>query len=178
MRALKSKQELIEEAYQKGFEKESTFHGCAPCTFWAIAETLGLDESSEAIYKASTGLSGGVGLSILGQCGALSAGALAIGARFGRDFQGREDLEAYQARMARSNDLCQKLVDRFQEVYGTIICPDIQRKLFGRTFDLHDAKEREEFAAAGAYTEVCSSVVGTGAKLTVEIILEEEEAGG
>lgn len=178
MRANKSKQELIEEAYQIGFEKEATLHGCSPCTFWAVAEVLGMDESTEAIYKASTGLSGGVGLTIEGHCGALSAGALAIGMRFGRDFKGLEDLEAYQARMARSNNLCRKLVERFREVYGTIICPEIQKKLFGRTFDLHDAKEREEFAAAGAYTEVCSSVVGTGAKLTVEIILEEEEAGG
>ena len=178
MKAHKSKQELIEKAYQIGFDKEATLHGCSPCTFWAIAEALGMDEYSEILYKASTGLSGGVGLSIEGHCGALSAGALAIGARYGRDFKGQEDLEAYQARMARSNDLCRKLVERFQETYGSIICPDIQKRLFGRTFNLQNPKDREAFAAAGAYTEVCSSVVGTGAKLAVEIILEEEEAGG
>lgn len=178
MRAPKSKQELIKEAYQKGFEKESILHGCAPCTFLAIEEVLGMEKSSEAIYKASTGLSGGVGLSIEGHCGALSGGALAIGRRFGRDFRGPEDLEAYQARLARPNDLCRKLEERFREAYGTIICQEIQKKLFGRTFNLQDQKELEEFAAAGGFTEKCPSVVGTGARLAVEIILEEEEALG
>lgn len=168
------KAELLEAAYNKGFEKEATFHGCSSCSFWAIEEVLGPSQAAEAVYKAATGLAGGVGASTEGHCGALTGASLAIGLRFGRDFSGQEDAEAYAARLDKALDLSRRLQERFAAKYGTVICKEIHRKLYGRTFNLQDPKEFEEFKAAGAFTTGCPSVVGTGARLAVEIILEEE----
>ena len=61
---------------------------------------------------------------------------------------------------------------KFKEVFGSTRCFDIQRKLMGRTFDLLDPKDWEEFLKAGGHTDKCPSVTGTAAKLAVEMILE------
>jgi hypothetical protein len=143
----------------------------------AVQEVLGHGAlCTETLYKATTGISGGVGRSTNGQCGALSGGALAIGLKYGRDFGGQEDPEAYYHRQDRAFELTKKLHDRFMEEYGGILCKEIHQKLFGRTFDFEDEKDREAFRAAGSYVDKCTSVVGNGAKWAVEIILDEERA--
>ncbi|MCK4347156.1 MAG: C_GCAxxG_C_C family protein, partial [Thermoplasmatales archaeon] len=65
-----------------------------------------------------------------------------------------------------------QLYDKFIDEYGSPLCCDIHLKLFGRTFNLMDPKEYEEFDKAGAHVDKCPSVSGNVARWTAEIILE------
>ena len=63
-----------------------------------------------------------------------------------------------------------ELHDRFIQEYGSIICRDIQTKLFGRPYYLPDTDEREKFEEAGAYTTHCPEVVGKAARWAAELV--------
>jgi len=108
-------------------------------------------------------------LSANGTCGALVGGLAAISSIVGRDYK------SFSAgdRKRRVFQYSKKLYDRFVEEYGSPICKDVHKKLFGRTFNLLDPKDYEAFEKAGAHVDKCPSVSGNVAKWTAEIILKE-----
>jgi hypothetical protein len=57
--------------------------------------------------------------------------------------------------------------------YGSGNCKDIQKKLLGRSYKLYCPSEFEAFEKAGAHSGICASIIGNGAKWTVEIMMEE-----
>ena len=65
------------------------------------------------------------------------------------------------------------LYDRFVDEYDSPLCCDVQKKIFGRSFDLMDPIEYEEFEKAGAHVDKCPTVSGNAARWTAEIILNE-----
>ena len=54
------KSELMQKAFQLGFDYEKTYRGCAQCTIAAIQDTLGFREDN--VFKSATGLAAGGGL--------------------------------------------------------------------------------------------------------------------
>ncbi len=52
-------------------------------------------------------------------------------------------------------------------------CHDIQKSLLGKTLDLLDPKKWEDFLNVGGHTEKCPRVVGSSARLAVELILKK-----
>jgi hypothetical protein len=70
----------------------------------------------------------------------------------------------------------QKLADKYWNEYGTILCPHIQRRLFGRTWWLLDREELKKFEAQGGHDapDKCCHVVGNAARWTLEILMEKE----
>jgi hypothetical protein len=72
------------------------------------------------------------------------------------------------------------LHDKFIKKYGSVICAGIQKKIYGRSFNLRDEKQKEQFRAAGAHTDKdkCCAVVGDGARWATEVILDEIERQG
>jgi hypothetical protein len=66
-----------------------------------------------------------------------------------------------------------KLHDKFINEYGSILCKDIQKKIMGRSFNLWDPKDYEEFEKAGGHTDKCPDVVGKAAEWTVEILYDD-----
>ncbi|MEA2015410.1 MAG: C-GCAxxG-C-C family protein, partial [Actinomycetota bacterium] len=73
------------------------------------------------------------------------------------------------------NPLIKKLHERFMKEYGSIICHQIQRKIYGRPFYIVDKQELEKFEKAGGHNFGCTSVCGNGAKWTVEIFEEAKK---
>ena len=71
--------------------------------------------------------------------------------------------------------LIKKLRSKFEEDYGTIICDDIETKLFGRSFDKWNPEDREEKGRLGGYEDKCPAVVGKAARWVAELILEEQK---
>ena len=125
---------------------------------------------NEAAFKAATGLSGGLGLTGVGPCGALSGGIMAISSKIGRDRKNFKDPEGVRW---QTYELAKRLCNRFIEEYDSCNCREIQKRVFGRSYDFWDATEHEEFKEAGGYTEKCPIVVGNAAKWAVEILLEQ-----
>lgn len=158
---------LIEKVGRLAAEYEMKYHGCSQCVVAAIQEGLGLSDKSA--FKAATGLAGGIAR--MGEtCGALLGGIMAIGMVFGRDIlEDSATSTKYQKTMQLSSQLCNK----FMEEFGTTKCREIQVKLFGRSFNLNDPKEREEFVRAGAFSiNGCPSVVRRATRLAMKIIVE------
>ena len=166
----KSREEISKEAYELGFHYEQEYGGCCQCALAAIQETLGME--NDTVFKAGTGLSGGVCGTGTGACGGLTAGIMIIGSKIGRERKNFKDPERIRW---KTRELAKKLYDKFIEEYGSGNCRDIQNKLFGRSFNFWDADAYQEFEKAGGHSDKCPSVVGNAAKWTVEILLEQEE---
>jgi len=164
----KSKDEILDVAFNKAKQYEMKSGGCSQCTLSGIFDALGVQ--NDDIFKAATGLVDGVGLTGAGHCGALSGGVLAIGYFFGRTKEEFSDM----TKLVKANLLSKKLLDRFVKKYGTCRCVDLQTSFFGRFYNLYDPDEMKAAMKAGLL-ETCSTLVGEVARITTEIILEAQE---
>ncbi len=118
-------------------------------------------------------MAGGTALSTEGTCGALVGGIMAISSVVGRTYK---DFSAGEHNR-RVFLYSKKLYDKFVEEYGSPICKDVHKKLFGRTFKLPDPKEYAEFEEMGAYVDKCPSVSGNVARWAAEIIMNLKKTG-
>jgi C_GCAxxG_C_C family probable redox protein len=163
---MKPKEELIQQAYDLAFKYEAERGSCPQCVLSALLETFQVGDPET--IKAIDAMAGGTALSTEGTCGALVGGLAAISSIVGRDY----DSFTKGDRKRRVFLYSKKLYDRFVEEYGSPVCKEVHRKLFGRTFKLLDSKDYQEFEKAGAHVDKCTSVSGNVAKWTAEIILE------
>ena len=162
-----SKEQLCDQAYQRAFSYEAKVGSCPQCVLAALKETLNIGD--ETLIKSADALAGGTALSSKGTCGALAGGMLALGFLSGRKYS--ELKEGKKKRLIfRYTKI---LYDRFIEEYGSPLCCDVQKKLFGRSYNLLDKQEYEAFEKAGAHVDKCPSVAGNVARWTASIILEE-----
>jgi len=169
----KDKEAILKEAYDMGFYYEKEYTGCCQSVIAAIQDALGMenDPAFNAVFKSATGLAGGLCATGTSACGSLSGGVMAISYKIGRERSNFSDPENIRF---KTRELSLKLYDKFILRYGSVICRDIQKKIFGRTFDLLNPVDLEAFKAAGAHIDKCPSVVGTAAKWAVEIIIGQE----
>jgi len=159
----------IQQAYQKGFDYEQQYHGCAQAIIAALIETEFVDEEAR-LMEAATGLSGGMGLSGVGNCGAFTGGSMVL------SYLHSVQLNQFKQRSSRdaAYDAVYALFRKFTEFYGSCICRDIQTRIFGRSFDLRDPADTDRFQEMGAHTEKCPAVVGNAARWTAAIILGQD----
>ena len=163
----RSKKESLEQVYTRAFEYEQKYGSCPPCVLAAIQDVFGGIDNE--VFKAGHALAGGVGLSTDGTCGALSGGVMALCCKHGRP---RKNFA--NGRYLKSHQLAKKLYDRFVQEYGSCICRDVQKKIFGRSFNMWDSKGYEEFEGAGGHKDKCPSVAGNVAVWVAEILLQGE----
>lgn len=163
---MESKEQLLKKIYDLAFNYEAERGSCPQCVLAALFETFNVGD--EATIKSADALAGGTALSTKGTCGALVGGLLAISSIVGRNY---DDFNAGKTKR-RVFQFSKQLYDKFIDEYGSPLCCDIHLKLFGRTFNLMDPKEYEDFDKAGAHVDKCPSVSGNVARWTAEIILE------
>jgi len=162
----KSRDIILEKAFESALNYERKCTGCAQTTIAGIFEVLGIE--NDDVFRSASGLADGLGLTGDGSCGALVGGAMVIGYLFGRK---KKDFSEMMKPMT-SYMLTKRLHDRFVEKYGTCRCYDIQKSLMGRTFNLYDPSELKQATEYGMIDH-CSKVVGTSARLATEIIIDE-----
>ncbi len=161
--------EMIKTAYRDGFYYEKHCRGCAQCTIAAMFKISGKEETH--LFRAANGFAAGMGLFGDGVCGGYAGGLLFMGTYAGRRF---EYFDNDKEEKDQSMHLAELLHSRFIETYGTVICHDIHREIFGRPFFIRDAAEKVAFEEAGAHTaDKCTVVVATAAAWTAEILLDE-----
>lgn len=170
-----SRDELLDKAYELGFNSEKYNYSCSQSVVAAIYWMLELDES---VVRAATSLSGGTAEQFSGTCGSLVGGLMALGCFLGRpahklssDEKKPSSVNALYASMGPP----QELAERYWNEYGSILCPHIQRQLFGRTWWLLDSEELAKFEAAGGHSDPdkCCHVVGKGARWAMEILIDK-----
>jgi C_GCAxxG_C_C family probable redox protein len=162
-----SQKDILENVYQRAFQYEAKLGSCPQCVLAALKETL--DVGNENIFQAAQGLTGGTALSSQGTCGALAGGIIAISSLVGRTYQ--EFTEGQKKRLVFK--YTKLLYDKFIQEYGSPLCCDVQKKLFGRSYVLLNKQDYEAFEKAGAHVDKCTSVAGNAAKWTAEIILND-----
>ncbi|MBW2310842.1 MAG: C_GCAxxG_C_C family protein [Deltaproteobacteria bacterium] len=165
---VRTQQELLDRAYQLGFEYEKTYRGCSQCAIAAIQDTL--DIRDDAVFKAGTGLAGGGGLTGIGVCGGYVGGVMVISQLLGRERSNFEDPERVRF---KSFELARKFLAQYTRELGSIICRDIQLIRFGRPYYIADEDEYEKFEDAGGHVDKCPDVVGKAARIAVNLILKE-----
>ena len=172
-----NKQQVLDKAYEQGFEGERNVRGCAQCAIAAVQDATGI--RNDFVYKSASGLAGGAGECTDGICGGYSGGIISMSLFFGRTRQ-EEATEKGRADKYVSFRMAAALHDKFMEKYGTVICAQIHKKIFGRSFDLRDDEQKQQFRDAGAHErdDACCAVVGDGARWATELILDEIEANG
>ena len=163
---------IAERAYELGFRYESEYRGCAQCTIAAVQDALGF--KADGIYKAASGLAGGIGGCTDGVCGGYSGAVLMLGLLFGRT-QAEQGSAKGHAAKDYTTLMAASMHDLFITRFNSVTCKDIHGQLLGRSYDLRDAHDKVAFHEAGAHDDAdkCCDVVGTAARWTVEIILDE-----
>jgi len=167
-----TKEEAVELAFKLGFESEKNRLSCSQSSFHAITTVLGC--KNPTVFRALSPLQGGGADSGLNSCGAF-CGALAVfGMLFGRDYslweKGKMDLKA--------SLLGEKLLQKFQEAYGSAVCKDIQTHCLGFATRFIkggrlDKEAFENFEKQGGHDIVAPTIVGRAAAWAVEILWDE-----
>lgn len=160
---------ILKSAYEKGFISEQTYRGCAQCLLYALFDLTG--KRYMGLFRAASGFSGGMGICGDGVCGGYSGGILFMGTFAGRrlsQVSGDKD-EQY-----KSYEMAQNLHDRFVDTYGSVICSDIHKKIFGKSYCLRTKDVRDEFEAAGAHIDKCTNVIANAAMWTTQILLDQK----
>jgi len=164
----KDTKKLMEKAYKLSYEYENVYRGCGQCTLAALQDTF--DMRDDSTFKAMTGYAGGGATTGDAGCGAYVAGILFLSMLKGRE---RDDFADPKRIRFESFAIARKLHDKVIAEYGTVICREMQMKLFGRPYYLPDPDEFAKFDAAGAHTTVCNDVCGKVARWTAEVVIQE-----
>ena len=85
----KKKKELLEKAYEMGFEYEKKYKGCSQCTLAAVQDLLEIQD--DATFKAASGFAGGGGITIEGPCGGFTGGVMVLSQLCGRERKNFDD---------------------------------------------------------------------------------------
>ena len=114
-------EDLLEKAYDLGFEYEKTYRGCSQCAIAAIHDTLNIRDDS--VFKAGAGLAAGGGLTDIGVCGGYAGAVMVISQLLGRERSNFADPEKVRF---KSFALARKFLEQYIQEFGSIICRDIQ----------------------------------------------------
>jgi len=170
-----SRRELLAKAAELGSNFEKYSGSCSQCTAAALREILGFED---IVVKVATSSCGGqAGLSS-GVCGAVIGGTIVLDYYLGRPTELisateeiPEGLEVLSSAMEAARLFCKK----FTNQYGSILCPQVQTKIYGRSYNLQDPEEWKAFLEAGAHSDPtkCIRVVGNAAQWALETLIEK-----
>ena len=170
------KKQKAEEAYDLAYKYEKEWRICSQCTIKALMDVYKID--NDDYFKVLSGFGAGSGSEGDGNCGAYVAGIFFLSSEFGRDICDI-GVDPDDPRGSKKNriltPLIKKLHTKFIKEYGSIICNQIHRSLYGRPFYLLDPQEGKKFDLAGGHDWGCTSVCGNSAKWTVEIFDEAKK---
>ena len=170
-----SREELLDKAYAQGAAYESISGSCSQSTVAALYEFL---EIEDAVVRAANSSCGGQAITVTGTCGGVIGGTMVIDYFLGRPVEAMStepSKKPDRVMLRNAIQVGRLLCDRFVQEYGSILCPAIQTKLFGRTYYLPDPDEFQKFLKAGGHSDPtkCMHIVGNASKWTMEILLDK-----
>ena len=158
----KSKDEILDHLEQKAGDYEELFGSCAQGTLLALQEEF--DFGNGQTLKAATAMPG---IALRGEtCGAVIGAIMALGIALGREKP--EDFAAVQKTTSAARKLCRE----FEKEFGSCNCHDVLHHIFGRSFNLADPTDQNEFIQADAIKK-CRAPAGRAARIAGEILIEK-----
>lgn len=171
----KSKEAILKKAEELATKYEKRYKGCAQCTFLAIVDSLrwgGIEllpvSMEEKFYPAVSMLTAGGCMTGEGTCGAVASSIMTFGLASGTSKDSSDVAATRQAAEIIRN----KILEVYLNKYHSILCKDIQRKYFGKAWNLADNEMAHEFLGI---TKGC--IISEAASLAVKCILDEIERG-
>ncbi len=140
------RKEIIEKAYELGYDYEKKYGGCAQCTVAALQDAIPFVPVDKGLFRGAGCLDGGATPVGTQNCGAFTGSGMVIGYLCGRTRNGQ-----FKGDGKLSHKLIHKVYDRFKQEYGSVLCEDVLEK----------AKKD------------CPEVVGRATRWTAEVLLEE-----
>ena len=164
MSAKASKEDILNQLERKAGDYEEKSGSCAQGTLLALQEQFHLGDAST--LKAATVMPG---IALRGEtCGAVIGSLMAIGLAYGRE--NLDDWEEYLRALRPARTFCRK----FEEEFGSLMCRDVHKLMVGKSFNLADPAEAEEFAKAGG-AKKCRVPCEKAARIVGEIMMETEK---
>lgn len=160
-----ARQKLLENVAESARRFEQESHGCAQATVKALYDYFPVDP---LVFKVSSPCSGGISNAGFGPCGGFLGGVLVLGSFFGRPI----DKTHKSGRTFNDRPLVHQLREKYIEKYGGIVCRDVQKRVFGHSFNLLTEKDVQQFDVEGGHDTVCPNVVATAASWVAEILLD------
>jgi hypothetical protein len=122
----------------------------------------------DEMIRASMSLCGGAGASS-GSCGTYTCGLLAIGLKYNVPLE--EEMKNPELQGINAAKFIEYR-DRFIKEMGTTLCPEFQKKIFGRSYIFTKPEDNEEYWKVTDHNVKCAEVVEKAARLTAEMLLE------
>ena len=126
----------------------------------------------DEMIRASMNLCGGAGAAS-GSCGTYTCGLLAVGLKYNVPLEDELKDPALQDINA---GMFMKFRDKYLEVMGTTLCPELQKQIYGRSFYFTDPADCEEYWKIEDHAEKCAIVVEKATRLIAEFLLDNEKA--
>ena len=162
------KKAIIDKCVEEGVKAQIRDDVCSRSTLVGLKACF--DWIPDDVIKASASLCGGTG-SASGSCGAYCCGLLAVGMKYNSTIE--EELQDDEA-FGKTAMHFSEYRDKFIAEMGSIMCPKVHEKLFGRSYNLLDDAEAQEFLTLPGHVEKCAETVATATRLAAEMLLAEE----
>lgn len=161
---VRQKEDFLDRVQQNAEQYCYLTRSCAKGSALALMEAFGLGNMEIVRAMApfpGLSMSGGI-------CGPVAGGLAVLGLYFSdKDPANFQSIAHYVAG--------RQYIQRFESVFGSLLCPDIQEQLLGRAYDpFAGAEEYEAFNRSGA-REKCPVAPGLGARIAAGIIIESME---
>lgn len=170
-----TKEEIINKAEELGIAYEAKYKGCGQSTYLAIIDALrwgGFEIIPEDVeYRLFPGiciLTAGVCMTGEGTCGAVTSSVILMGLALGISL----DTQYVSVVHDDCTTIRNNFLDKYYREYGSILCKEIQRKYYGKAWDLTRIDMIQEFLGI---SQGC--IIVQSAKWATEIILNELEEG-
>ena len=111
--------QIIEKAYDVGFELEKKHGGCARCTVAALQKSIEFIPENKTLFRTASCLDGGATPKGVQSCGAFTGAGMVIGWVCGNKTFGDTKL---------SHKLIRQVCGRFETEYGSVLCKDVKAK--------------------------------------------------
>jgi hypothetical protein len=158
------KNEILDRIQRHAEEYCYLTRNCAKGSATALFEAFGL--GNKEMIRALTpfpglGMSGNLG-------GPVTGGLVAIGLYFSDDDPAKhENFRPFTA--------TRKFIVRFEETFGSLLCPKVAEFILGRYVDPFASPENREALNQAGARERCPLAPGMGARIAAEIIMEDME---
>ena len=162
-----NKQQQIEMAVETAKAAQIRDDVCSRSVLIGLSAIL--DEMPEEMITASLSLLGGTGAAS-GSCGAYCAGLLGVGLKFNHPL---DDEKENRSLMFEGIGKAVEYRNRFLAMHGTVLCPIIHEKLFGRSYIFTDPEQEQEFLSMEGHEIKCAEIVGDATRIAAEMILED-----
>ena len=162
-----TREEILDLCGKAAREAQIRDDVCSRSTLIGLSQYFDIPEE---MIRASMSLCGGAGASS-GTCGTYTCGLLAVGLKYNvplEDELANPDLQDIGAAKF------QAFRDYYLEKMGTTMCPEFQKKVFGRSFIFTNPADCEEYWKIEDHAVKCADVVEKATRTIAEFLLDNE----